>query len=207
MRLPSKPSSLALDSECKVALAIALCLGCNKEAPVTYKAGIQPLTQDGVSAPPAPTKTDSEITREFTIAEPSPHEPVTAAMKLEPSSPTPGAEAELLVYVRIARAHFVHAAKATQQVFAPVEISVSLPPELEAQGDWRYPTAEIDRSGSPVYRNSILLRRPLRVSADADAHTYVVVGEIKCQVCTDEICWPLKRIDLSTSFTIPPLPR
>jgi hypothetical protein len=204
---PSMPTTLAPEFPCKLVLAMAFFVGCNTEPPLAHKGGVVPVGREPISAPPAANKTDAEIASEFSIAEPSLSEPVTAAMRLDPASATPGAKAELLVYARIATAHFVHAASVTDQVFSPVEISVSLPPELEAQGEWSFPSAANDRSGSPVYRDSILLRRPLKFLADADPRTYAVNGELKCQVCTDDYCWPLKRIELSTSFTIPPFTR
>ncbi len=124
------------------------------------------------------------------VPEPSPSEPVKAVMACRPSGRD---KAELLVAVRIARAHYLHAEADHGGIFTPLKIEASLPPGVEFDGDWIFPAPEAERL--PVYRTSVLLRRFLKVTSPPPSRHVTVV--LRYQACNDELCWPPGKLELS----------
>jgi hypothetical protein len=129
-------------------------------------------------------------------SEPSPEEPVTAKMVIRPEHLDFGEAAELRVYVRIAGAHYLHAAKNPGEPWVPLAVNASLPDGVEFLGDWQLPPPEKGHGDALVYRNSILLRRTLRVRLKTPPRVFRVSGEFRYQVCNDEVCWPPRTIEL-----------
>jgi hypothetical protein len=144
----------------------------------------QPITRAYVDAldPPA-------------VPEPSPSEPVKAVMACRPSGRF---RAELLVAVRIARAHYLHAEADHGGTFTPLKIEAMLPPGVEFVGDWIFPTPEAGRV--PVYRTSVLLRRSLKITSPPSSRE--VTGVLRYQACNDELCWPPGKLELSAPLPI-----
>ena len=136
------------------------------------------------------------------ILDPSASEPVTATMVVRPASAVAGGEVELLVYARVARAHYLHAATNSREPFAPVTMNLTCPDGLEVMSDWQFPPPERGPGNSLVYRDSIVLRRSLRVLPNIAAQTLLVTAELRYQACTDELCWPPTAIELSTPLPI-----
>ena len=130
------------------------------------------------------------------VPEPSPSEPVKALMACRT---TGNATAELLVAVRIARAHYLHAEADHGGTFTPLKIEATLPPGVEFIGDWGFPAPEKER-GIDIYRTSVLLKRKLKItSASADSK---VTGVLRYQACNDELCWPPGKLELSAPLSI-----
>jgi Disulphide bond corrector protein DsbC len=138
----------------------------------------------------------------LTAPDPSPDNPVTATMTIRPEKLTFGEVAEILVFVRIAPAHYVHAANRPDEPWIPLTVNVSLPDEFEYSGDWQFSTPEKGHGGALVYRNSVLLRRPLRTRLKSRQARLRVTGEFRYQACNDELCWPPRTIKLSASVSI-----
>jgi hypothetical protein len=132
------------------------------------------------------------------VPEPSPSEPVRAVMACRPSGRV---TAELLVAVRIARAHYLHAEADHGGTFTPLGMEATLPAGIEFAGDWAFPPAEAGRAGVAVYRNFVLLRRSLRV-ASPPPKTLTVTGVLRYQACNDELCWPPGKMELSAPISI-----
>jgi DsbC/DsbD-like thiol-disulfide interchange protein len=109
---------------------------------------------------------------------------------------------EMVVDIRIASAHFIHAQDEAGAPFVPLAASASLPQGLEPVGDWQFPTPEKGRGTALVYRDSVLLRRSLRVRPSAAPQTLTVACEVEYQVCTDELCWPKGKLELSAPILI-----
>ena len=206
MRQPLIARIEARSFPCEIMLAVGLLAGCSPEPPIANAVHAPPASETWTASEPslAFDTFDAEVAQQFSVPDPSPSEPVTAAMRIDPQGASAGDSVELLVYVRIARAHFVHAAHPTDRVFAPVEMTVALPEGITAQGEWRFPPPEHGRGDSLVYRNSMLLRRRLKVTANASLQTVVANGELSFEVCSDELCWPLRKIELSAPLTIQP---
>ena len=141
-------------------------------------------------------------TEKVPVPDPSPGEPVTAAMTIQPNRAAIGETVEVLVRVRIASAHFIHAPGEAGGPFVPVAVNVTLPAGVEPVGDWQLPPPEKGRGNSLVYRDSVVLRRSLKVVSSSAPETLTVTGELRYQVCTDELCWPQGKLQLSAPLTI-----
>jgi len=192
---------------CRAGLAILL-LGilpsCHSES--TARKSVD-LNAQHVSVPIA-SRAHSDATavptniEEIAVPDPSPTEPVTAVMTIQPKRASAGETVDVLVRIRIASAHFIHAKDDAGGPFVPVAVSTTLPKGVEPIGDWHFPTPEKGRGDSPVYRHSVLLRRSLRVVSKSAPETLTVAGELQYQVCTDELCWPKGKLKLSAPLTI-----
>ncbi len=79
---------------------------------------------------------------EVSVPVPSAAEPVTAVMTIQPSHATAGETVEVLVRVRIASAHFIHAPGEAGGPFIPVSVNATFPAGLEPIGDWQLPPPE-----------------------------------------------------------------
>jgi hypothetical protein len=134
--------------------------------------------------------------------DPSPDEPVTATMKFRPESLPAGEATEILVSVRIATAHYIHAAKNSDEPWVPLAMNVSLPDGVEFLGDWQMPTPEKGHGDALVYRNSVLLRRALRIGPKSAPRDLRVSGKLRYQACNDELCWPTRTMELSAPLFI-----
>jgi hypothetical protein len=149
--------------------------------------------------PAAPAATRIE---EIFVPDPTPGEPVTAVMTIQPDRATAGETVEVLVCVRIASAHFIHAPGEAGGPFIPVAVNAQLPAGVEPVGDWQLPSPEKGRGTALVYRNSVVLRRSLKVVSMSASESLLVTGELRYQVCTDELCWPQGKLQLSAPLTI-----
>src|SRR5262245_57715481 len=98
--------------------------------------------------------------------EPRPSDPVKASMAFRPARVTAGATVELVVTVRIARAHYLHADKDPGGKFTPLGITATLPTGLEGVGDWQFPPPAKGRNGTPKYFDIVQLKRTVRVASD-----------------------------------------
>ncbi len=123
-------------------------------------------------------------------------------MKFRPESLSAGEAAELLVSVRIAPAHYVHAVNNPGEPWVPLAMNVSLPDGVEFAEDWQLPTPEKGHGDALVYRNSVMLRRALRVGAKSAARDVRVSGKLRYQACNDELCWPTRTMVLSAPLSI-----
>ncbi len=141
---------------------------------------------------------------ENAVPDPSPSEPVTAVLTVRPERASAGETVEALVRIRVAGAHFIHAKDDSRSPFVPLTMSTTLPEGVEPVGDWQFPTPEKGRGKSLVYRDSVLLRRSLRVVSSTAPRTVAVIGELQYQVCTDELCWPKGKLKLSAPLMIQP---
>ena len=136
------------------------------------------------------------------VAEPSRVEPVTAAMLAEPRVIRPGETFQLWVRVRIAGGHHIYSTNASSGPFAPTALTLVLPDSLEPAGNWAAPRPVVTKTGESVYTDSVLFRRLLRVRFNARQQPLTINGELQCQACTEELCWPAGRIALSASVAV-----
>jgi hypothetical protein len=157
-----------------------------------------------VSLPDASQISNTPIEQLLWLPDPSPSDPVVVGMRFDPAFGGAGDTTLLLVSVRIARAHHVYALGDADSTYSPVKINVQFPDELQPQGDWDFPEPEVDKGGRRVYRNALLVQRSVKVAADAFASSLTVNGQLSFQVCTDELCWPRRSIEVSTSFIVHP---
>ncbi len=161
------------------------------------KTGIPAVGRANQPAAPAAVRIE-----EISIADPSTSDPVTATMTIQPRLASVGDTVEVLVRIRIASAHFIHATDDTGGPYLPVTMNATFPSGLEPIGDWQFPPAENGRGSSRVYRHSVVLRRLVRVSSGSTAQSLTVPGELEYQVCTDEVCWPRGKLELFARLEI-----
>jgi hypothetical protein len=177
-------------------LAIGILPGCgfNHASPRTESVATAPDQQKA----PAPTVSASPIQEPDPIVpDPSPSEPVKAVMACRT---TDNGTAELLVAVRIAGAHYLHAEADHGGRFTPLKIEAMLPPGVEFVGDWSFPAPEKER-GIAVYRTSVLLKQTLKLIAPPKGSPKVT-GMLRYQACNDELCWPPGKLELSAPLSI-----
>jgi hypothetical protein len=141
------------------------------------------------------------------VAEPSRSQPVTAGMGPDPHNTRAGGTFLLLVYVRIAAGYHIYGRQAPLGPFAPLTLTLTLPDELEPANDWIAPKPTITKTGESVYSDSVLLRRLLRVRSNAPDKPLSIKGELLCQACSDELCWPPTKIALSASVEVVSKPK
>lgn len=139
---------------------------------------------------------------QFEFSKPSSSEPVTSAMKSAPPEVMAGEAFEILVRVEIAGAHHIYASNMVGKPFIPATLDVTLPRGIEALGDWVGPEPIRRRNGELVYTDSVLFRRRLKVRANVPAGPLSIKGELHYQTCTEELCWPPRTIQLSSSISV-----
>ena len=153
-------------------------------------------------APGPPNVAQSSPINLPSLPEPSPSEPVKAAMTVRPENVSAGDVAELLVYLRIAKAHYLHAPAKSSGYAIAVTMDAVLPDGVEAAGDWIFPPPLKGQGDSLIYRDSLILRRAIRVSSRAAPQTLMLTGSLRFQACTDELCWPPALIQVSAPLVI-----
>jgi hypothetical protein len=141
-------------------------------------------------------------TLDFEAGEPSETEPVTAAMRVDHQTVCEGETFRLLVKVRIAGGHYIYGTNAVQGPFTPLKMKLFLSGTLEPAGDWVVPEPTVTRTGERVYISQVLLWQPLRVRLNTPTQTLSIKGELLCQACSEELCWPATEIALATSVEV-----
>jgi hypothetical protein len=182
-----------------VALPVAFGVGCSG-SPGSGGSGPDQAgpPQQPVIAPvqePAVARASSDVSDLPGVPEPTPSDPVKAVMVCRPSGRS---TAELLVVIRIARAHYLHAEADHGGTFTPLRIEASLPPGAEFDGEWDYPAPEAGRV--PAYRNTVLLRRSVKMTTPTPSQN--ATGVLRYQACNDELCWPRGKLELSAPLAI-----
>jgi Disulphide bond corrector protein DsbC len=155
----------------------------------------------GTKAPDPAAPAATRI-KEISVPDPTPGEPVTAVMTIQPNRAAAGETVEVKVRVRIASAHFIHAPGEAGAPFIPIAVNAQLPAGVEPVGDWQLPPPEKGNGTALVYRDSVVLRRSFKVVSMSTSESLLVTGELRYQVCTDELCWPRGKLQLSAPLTI-----
>jgi hypothetical protein len=186
---------------------MAMRLGRNAAA-LTYKFTVPP----GDDLPTLPalelgtigeTKPAPEI--EVDVAEPSAQVPVTVGISSSPRSVQPGQFFDVLVRARIAEGHHIYAANPfSTNVFIPTTAKLTLPEGVEAVSDWITPAVSRAKDRELIYTNSIVFHQSLKVNPKARPGPVSIKGELRCQACNDQLCWPPKNLPFSTAVTIEP---
>jgi hypothetical protein len=187
-------------------ILLSAALGCGQESADTRAADVRPdeVAKAEVDTGLADASPPARDVGQLSVPVPSPSEPVTAAMTIQPASALAGKTVELVVSIRIASGHYVHGAGDEDSPFVPLAMQITLPEGIEAVGDWKLPAPEKGRGNSFVYRDAALLRRPLKVLSNCLPQILALTGELSYQVCNDELCWPTGTMELSTSLVIQP---
>jgi hypothetical protein len=123
-------------------------------------------------------------------------------MKAQPEKVRAGDVFELRVRVRIAGGQHIYASDSKDGDFTPTAVKLHLPATVEALGEWVFPEPVTTSTGRRIYTDSIELRRKLKVRADAVSGTSSLEGELSCQACNEELCWPPVKLPLLTPLEI-----
>ena len=54
----------------------------------------------------------------------------------------------------------------------------------------------------PIYRDTVLLRRPLKLISPPKEPT--VSGVLRYQACNEELCWPPGKLELTARLSLQP---
>jgi DsbC/DsbD-like thiol-disulfide interchange protein len=138
------------------------------------------------------------------VTEPSQDEPVKVGMVAERAIVAPGGTFRLLVRIRIAAGHYIYSTNAPHGPFTPLALNLRLPDTIEAAGEWVAPPPHVTRSGESIYNDSVVLWRRLRVRLNAPSGVLSIKGDLSCQACSEELCWPPKTIELSATVEVVP---
>jgi hypothetical protein len=182
-----------------LALAVSLC-GC---VPASETSSVSDATKVDRSEESRFRPIDEE---QVSAPEPSASLPVTAVMQIRPAPSGAGDVVDVLVYARIASRHFLHAPDDAEKTFIPVSIELDLPDGVEALGEWQFPAGKMEH-GSRVYRDSVVLRRTLKVDSRKKEQLEKLSARLRYQACTDELCWPPQKIELSANLLAPTIER
>ena len=164
----------------------------------------QPVSDISQNAELRVNENSSAASDRLSVGEPSAANPVKVAMRIRPAAAAPGESVDAIVYARIAPAHYLHAASDSDTTFKPVSIELKLPDTLESSEDWQFPPPIEIHGEARGYRESVLIRRSLRIATDAKPQTITLSGTLRFQACTDELCWPtpaIRRKSLTRSIT------
>jgi DsbC/DsbD-like thiol-disulfide interchange protein len=127
---------------------------------------------------------------------------VTVATLADPPTVSPGDTFQLVVRVRIASGYHIYSTKASEGSFSPTSLTFILPDELAFAGDWVFPPPIITQTGESVYRDSVLFRRQVKVQLNAVPKQLSIKGELLCQACNPDLCFPARKLPISASVAV-----
>jgi len=140
----------------------------------------------------------------FPVDEPSRTEPVTAAMKVDRDTVRAEERFEVLVRVRIAAGQHIYGTKKIAGPFTPTSLDLILPADVEPVGKWVAPRPTKTKTGDRIYTDSVLFRHSLKVRLNTPPVLLSIRGELRCQACDEESCWPPGKIGVSTTVSVAP---
>lgn len=123
-------------------------------------------------------------------------------MKAQPATVQPGEIFEIIVQVRIAGGYHIYSTNAAQGPFTPTTLNLLLPQALTPAGEWVVSTTPITSGDATVYTGSVSFRRLLKVRLNTAEQPLSLKGELLCQACTAELCWPPAKLELSTALSV-----
>lgn len=145
---------------------------------------------------------DKRASPEIAVPDPSPVEPVKAAMRINADKTVAGIRFEVVIRVRIAAGHHIYAVDAAKKPFLPTSLVLKLPEGLETDGEWLADEPTLTKAGQRVYTESVVFRRPCKVRPNVSAGSVSITSELHYQACSTELCWPPKTINLSAVLAI-----
>jgi DsbC/DsbD-like thiol-disulfide interchange protein len=162
----------------------------------------QPQPKDSSVGPPISGDDNAMGASDIPVADPSRAQPVTAAMAVSKKELHAGDTFELCARVRIAGGHHIYGTNATHGPFIPTALTLSLPREVESMDRWSAPKPTEAKGGDLIYTESVVFRRHLKIQPSAKPGKLKLSGELLCQPCSEELCWPPRMIPLSVSVTV-----
>lgn len=173
-----------------IAIAVALPLACDK-APTSSPQ--IPKSDSNAEIPAAPASAE----------EPTAERPVVATATLRPNKGSNGDALDLVIEIRIAAGWHIYAVDAPAGSALPTSIVEKLPQGIEVAGAWQYPK-HISSPEAPggIYEDRLTLRRPLKITQNAQAGRIDVSCELIYQACDPFHCLPPQTLTLSAKGEI-----
>jgi hypothetical protein len=157
-------------------------------------AGCRHASETGGASTAAPVREPATPAPSFP-REPSVEEPVVAVGTLDPARVEPGGTATLVIHVRTAATWHIYAHDATGTPNTPTELTLALPPGVEAVEEWQHPPAHSEPgTGGRVLEGSFVFQRKLRVQPAAARGSREIVCEMSYQACDPLMCRPPERL-------------
>jgi DsbC/DsbD-like thiol-disulfide interchange protein len=125
-------------------------------------------------------------------------------MFADPSTPQPGDTFQIIVRVRIAGGYHIYGTNSLQSPFSPTPLTLALPPEVDPVREWIATPPMMTRAGERVYTDAVQFRRAFRVRLNAAPRRLSIKGELLCQACNDDVCFPARKLPISTSVVVVP---
>jgi hypothetical protein len=109
----------------------------------------------------------------------------------------------ITIHVRTAPTWHIYAHEAVGTSNTPTELTLELPPGIEAVGEWQHPQSHPDReSGVPVLEGSFTFHHKLRARPAAELGSRELVCEIAYQACDPLMCRPPKRLTVRVPMAV-----
>jgi DsbC/DsbD-like thiol-disulfide interchange protein len=123
-------------------------------------------------------------------------------MFADPSTPQPGDTFQIIVRVRIAGGYHIYGTNTSQGPFSPTSLTLALPPEVDPIREWIATQPRMTRAGERVYTDAVQFRRAFKVRLNAGPRRLSITGELLCQACNDDVCFPARKFPISTSVVV-----
>lgn len=132
---------------------------------------------------------------------PTPFDLVTATAAILAPGAKAGDTVTLAVKVRVADGWHIYGKVPDGSTYPPTVLELEEAKGIEPAGDWKRPAGHRDGEGNELLEGEFVFTRELRVTEDA---RYIVqlAGELRYQVCNEEICRPPGVIEISASLPI-----
>jgi uncharacterized protein len=118
-----------------------------------------------------------------------------------------GQEMQLAVVLKIREGYHINARKTTLDYLIPTDLKVEAPAGFQA-GDVSYPGGKLKTFAFSktqplnVYQGTVILRLPVKVSADAATGEQHIPLKLHYQACTDEVCLPPVTLNLDADVNV-----
>lgn len=169
-----------------VLLGLLTCLGC--------AAGRKLSLPD----PPGGESAASGVPGAADTASPTAEQPVQASINCRRVPSAAKATWEVVVDVRIAEDHYLHAPDEKHPDFIPLVANITLPQGGQVLGEWQYSEPQVEHD-LPVFRDRVQLRQHIEIAGDV-APASVIPVQLSYQACTSTLCSPPASLQLSANL-------
>lgn len=183
------------------ATAGLLLMGGCKEAPSNG-----PPTAAAVIINPARIKAAAA---DIDLNQPNDSRPLSAGAALSSSSVKPGEHVAIVVKINLAPTWHIYAVEGTpfekepELGTAPTALNLSLPPGVEALGQWQTPGVIHDKEfGGGYYEGELLFHRILRLGDQVPDGPIKIKCDLIYQACNDNTCLPKKQTALTAAVSV-----
>jgi DsbC/DsbD-like thiol-disulfide interchange protein len=164
---------------------------------------IPPKKSDGMEPEivetPESDKSMEQSTAPIELAAPTPDNPVTFTASIEPQVAKPGERIALKIYGHVLSTWHIYSADGPSGVAFPTRFRLSLPDEIQKDGEWVYPRPELEMSPhGPIskYVHEFQASVDLRLADSVSEGTIELKCSVEYQACNLSRCLPPKTLRL-----------